>query len=255
VASYDLNQVLKEREARKSASESNENKPLDLGDVSRVKVLSPGRQVFKRFIRNRLAVFGSTVLIIMFIFSFIGPFFYPYGQKQIFYTYSTQNVNYALAKQNTAYNGYVTDESQEVERNIQNAMNSNIKKMIADGSKELVVAGEEKGYLIKEELPSVYTLSVMDMTPAATMGNAKVKVGTYTMIGKKFEFAADEIPGLDKDAAAQIKGASGSFTSGGTEYTWEKGAKPKTFDVYTETDGLVYLGDEKHGTLHFVYFM
>ena len=245
MASYDLNQVLKDREAKKDASQRKDDKPLDLGDVSRVKVLSPGRQVFKRFIRNRLAVFGSTVLIIMFIFSFIGPLLYPYGQKQIFYTYSIQNVNYALAKQNTAYNGYVTDDTQQVERNIANAMNSNIKKMIAAGETEMVVAGEEKGYLIKEELPSVYSLSVMELTPVAAMGNTKVKVGTYSMIGKQFDFESDEIPGLAKDAASQIKGASGSFTSGDAEYTWEKGAKPKTFDVYTQADGLVYTGEEQ----------
>ena len=75
---------------------------VHLDDVSRVKVLSPGRQVFKRFIRNRLAVFGSALLITMFVFSFFGPLFYPYGQKQIFYKYEEQNVNYGMAKENTA---------------------------------------------------------------------------------------------------------------------------------------------------------
>ena len=152
MAKYDLNQVLKDREKnRKRPAESEQG--VDLGDVSRVKVLSPGRQVFKRFIRNRLAVFGSVTLIIMFLFSFAGPLLYPYGQKQIFYTYNSQNVNYALAKENTAFNGYDVDASLTVERNVVNAMNSNIKKMIAADADEMPVVGSEGSYLIRRELP------------------------------------------------------------------------------------------------------
>ena len=122
MASYDLNEVLKKRAAQQAkagaaaAGAAAQGGEVDLGDVSRVKVLSPGRQVFKRFIRNRLAVFGSVVLIILFIFSFFGPLLYPYGQKQIFYKYDYQNVNYALAKENTGYNGYDVDAAIEVRR-------------------------------------------------------------------------------------------------------------------------------------------
>ena len=67
-----LNEALKakERERVQSADET-----IHLDDVSRVKVLSPGQQVFKRFVRNRLAVFGTGLLILMFVFSFIGPLF------------------------------------------------------------------------------------------------------------------------------------------------------------------------------------
>ena len=135
-----LNEALKAKAAQKKQTTDNE---IHLDDVARVKVLSPGRQVFKRFVRNRLAVFGSCLLIAMFIFSFIGPLFYAYGQKQIFYKYSTQNVNYALAKSNTAYNGYVVDESVELARPVVNAMNSNIKSMIEKGeTSRLVFEGE-----------------------------------------------------------------------------------------------------------------
>ena len=253
MATYDLNQVLKEREERKAkeaakkagnGSASSKEQEVDLGDVSRVKVLSPGRQVFKRFIRNRLAVFGSTVLIIMFLFSFAGPLFYPYGQKQIFYTYDAQNVNYALAKANTAYNGYTVDQDTAVERTVTNAMNSNIKQMIAQGESQRMVMGKEGSYLIREELPNIYTLSSLQLEPVCSLGDAQVQVGTYTMIGKKFDFSGDEIDGLAEDAAANIKGNEGSFSSGGAEYTWQKGAKPKTFDVFTQMNGLVYTGEE-----------
>ena len=67
--SYSLNEVLKERAAREQHQDSQGEKTLD--DLSRVKVLSPGRKVFKRFIRNRLAVFGSILLITMFYSVFL----------------------------------------------------------------------------------------------------------------------------------------------------------------------------------------
>lgn len=57
---------------------------MQLDDSRRVKVLSPGMLVFKRFIRNSLAVIGFTILLFMFTFSFLGPVFSPYGQTQVF---------------------------------------------------------------------------------------------------------------------------------------------------------------------------
>lgn len=46
----------------------------------RVKVLSPGMTVLKRFFRSKLSVVGLTILIALFLFSFIGPLFSPYGE-------------------------------------------------------------------------------------------------------------------------------------------------------------------------------
>ena len=60
--------------AKAAQEEKPQDEEIHLDDVSRVKVLSPGRQVFKRFIRNRLAVVGSVLLITMFVFSFFGNF-------------------------------------------------------------------------------------------------------------------------------------------------------------------------------------
>ena len=256
MAKYNLNEVLKQREAQKSAARQAKEQAekagaeyeneVALDDVSRVKVLSPGRQVFKRFVRNRLAVTGSVILIVMFVFSFIGPLFYPYGQKQIFYKFESMNVNYALAKQNTAFNGYDIDPDAAVERKVVNAMNSNIKKMMSAEDpalqEELLVLGDEGSYMIRKSADNIYQISVVEAEKAASIGSSTVQVGTYSTIGKKFEFSGEEIPGLAEAAASQISGTSGSFTVGDTEYTWKKGGKPKTFDVYAQTDGLVYTG-------------
>ena len=250
MSSYNLNEVLKERDAKKHMSGTSQaeasvnSQQMDLGDVSRVKVLSPGRQVFKRFIRNRLAVFGSVTLIIMFLFSFLGPLFYPYGQKQIFYTYDYQNVNYALAKENTGFNGYDVDSSVSVERSVVNVMNSTIKKMIASDETEQTIVGKEGNYRVERIAPGIYTLSALELEPVCSIGSSEVKVGTYSMLGKSFDFATDEIPGLEEAAAKSVKGASGSFEADGKTYTFTKGDKPKTFDIYTQMDGVIYTGEE-----------
>ena len=55
---------------------------LSLNDDRRVKVLSPGAMVTKRFFRNRIAVVGLAVLIFMFLFSFLGGLISPYRQDQ-----------------------------------------------------------------------------------------------------------------------------------------------------------------------------
>ena len=43
--------------------------------ADQAKVLSPTQQVMKRFFRSKLSIFGLITLVILFIFSFIGPLF------------------------------------------------------------------------------------------------------------------------------------------------------------------------------------
>ena len=48
----------------------------------RVKTLSPGRTVLKRFFRSKLSVVGLVILLMLFLISFIGPVFSPWGETQ-----------------------------------------------------------------------------------------------------------------------------------------------------------------------------
>lgn len=73
---------------------------MQLDDTRRVKVLSPGMLVFKRFIRNKLAVIGFLILLFMFVFSFIGPFFSPYSQTEVFKGMGTMTKEFAGATYN-----------------------------------------------------------------------------------------------------------------------------------------------------------
>ena len=89
--------------------ESGSPEQLSLDDDRRVKVLSPGTLVAKRFFRNRLAVVGLTILAVMFIFSFIGGLISPYGQDEVFYRDDIQLKEYAAMSENTEYRYLVAD--------------------------------------------------------------------------------------------------------------------------------------------------
>ena len=49
----------------------------------RAKVLSPGMIVAKRFFRSKLSMVGLVTLILLFLFSFVGPFLSPWEEKGI----------------------------------------------------------------------------------------------------------------------------------------------------------------------------
>ena len=74
---------------------------FSLNDDRRVKTLSPGALVTKRFLRNRVAVTGLIILAFMFIFSFIGGMVTPYREDQLFYRTEYQNKQYAGVTENT----------------------------------------------------------------------------------------------------------------------------------------------------------
>ena len=74
-----------------------------LDDEQRVKVLSPGMLVAKRFFRNKLAVAGLVILLTMFVFSFIGGMVSPYGESQVFRKTDHVWKDYAGATYNKAY--------------------------------------------------------------------------------------------------------------------------------------------------------
>ena len=240
---YNLNEVLKARKAagRDPQAQGNEVK---LDDLSRVKVLSPGRQVFKRFIRNRLAVFGSVTLIVMFLFSFVGPLFYPYGQKQIFYKYEPRNVDYGMVKENTAYSGFDVDGGATVERTVNNRMNSIIKNMLSAGADVDYIQGDEKAYRIEKLADDVYLASAADVQEVCTYGSGEAEIGTYSMVGKKLEFVANPVEGLEEAVRAAIASDAkgGSFELDGVTYTYTRG-KAKSYAITASFDGVQYVGE------------
>ncbi len=67
------------------------------------KAMSPGKLVLRRFLRNKLALVGIGILLLMFLFSFVGPHLYPYGQTEVFQTYGVMNSDIASAVRRTEY--------------------------------------------------------------------------------------------------------------------------------------------------------
>jgi len=90
-------------------AESQCDTTLALDDEQRIKTLSPGMLVFKRFIRNKLAIVGSVILLTMFLFAFIGGWLMPYGEKQVFTEYVDMSKDYAGVTVNNEYR-YVESE-------------------------------------------------------------------------------------------------------------------------------------------------
>lgn len=76
---------------------------LALDDERRVKVLSPTMLVMKRFFRNKLAIAGLIIIVAMFLFSFVGGFFSPYGESQVFTGYEDVMKEYANATVNNSF--------------------------------------------------------------------------------------------------------------------------------------------------------
>ena len=103
--------IIEKNKTGDSSNNDNNDNEYSLNDDRRVKVLSPGAMVAKRFFRNKLAVTGLTVLILMFIFSFIGGAISPYEEQQIFYREELQSKVYAGAKENIEFR-YISPNSE-----------------------------------------------------------------------------------------------------------------------------------------------
>ena len=87
-----------------TASSGGDNgEQFSLNDDRRVKVLSPGAMVAKRFFRNRIAVVGLAILAFMFLFSFLGGLITPYSEDQQFYRIEYQNKEYAGVAENDEF--------------------------------------------------------------------------------------------------------------------------------------------------------
>ena len=86
--------------SKKNAPAEEQNEQYSLNDDRRVKVLSPGTLVAKRFFRNRLAVVGLIMIISMVIFSYVGGMIIPYGQAEQFYTYTPLKKEYVGVTRN-----------------------------------------------------------------------------------------------------------------------------------------------------------
>lgn len=195
-----FNEELKRIESEEAKLiQGKEEGPMKLDDTQRVKVLSPTRLVVKRFVRNKLAIVGTSILIFMFVFCFIGPLFYPYHQTEKFYKEDIlENSGYASAKERTEYTPYQLIKGKSAHHSLLNMINSNIKGVMEEKNLTslFVFDDDDNRYLLKYETENVYSLYEI----------ASEKIGTYAsflLIGEYDSFAKQVTlaEGINLDAA------------------------------------------------------
>ncbi len=237
MASYNLNDVLKKKNTKAQA----QNNEVALDDVARVKVLSPTRQVVKRFLRNRLAVFGFISIVIMFIFCFIGPLFYKYGQKETFYKYDTVNIRLGVATESTSFTGYTVDSSIKVDTSANSYMTTTIKAMQSAGLDDYTeIYPDGNAYEAHKEGENVYTLSQRSASLVASFGVSEVTLASYDGITRKLTYTLDALDSsLENTVISSLKGSSGSFTIDGVTYKYTR-TGGKNYAVTKTVGGFVY---------------
>lgn len=143
------------QELNKTSLQEDQNtaeEAYSLNDDRRVKVLSPGALVAKRFFRNRLAVTGMVILIIMFLFSFVGGALTPYEEDQKFYTVKTQSKDYAGIIHNEEYRYTVGDPEL-----FKSSVNAQVFRNILEGKNEFFY--NDHNYTLKQMGEEVYSVS------------------------------------------------------------------------------------------------
>lgn len=75
------------------------------------KAHSPGRLTARRFFRNKLALTGLFILIVMFLFSFLGGVLTPYSQSQVFYREVLQEKEVTTLRQNREFRFFFPEDA------------------------------------------------------------------------------------------------------------------------------------------------
>ncbi len=185
-----INEELKRREA--AAAVQNESEEMTLDSTQRVKVLSPGKLVAKRFIRNKLAVIGTVILTIMFAFAFLGPLVYPYGQTEKFYKFDDLNVKYGIVNLRTEYVPVTVDGELDIPVSLKNMVNSHIKQMKEAGETARTITQNDVDYQLIQVNEYTYKLDLTDRHTVATYMTS-IPYGTYNKINKTVTGAPEEL--------------------------------------------------------------
>ena len=235
-----FNEALKQRELREKEENARRagDQEMTLDDASRVKVLSPGMLVFKRFIRNKLAIVGSVILICMFLFAFIGPYFYRYGQTEVFNAYKLLNINYANAVERTDYTVYpVADLG--ISTTTKNLFNSIIIDMEANEQSWTMLQdkGSGQNVVVEKQGENVYTMGVGENVNVGTF-SFEQPVGKFNTRFGKMAYTGEAMDDKFEEAvAAAVAAGETQLTYKGTAYLIVQGAIDLERLVYSAEDG------------------
>ena len=178
-----------------------EQEQMKLDDARRVKVLSPGMLVFKRFIRNKLAVAGIIILAIMFTFSFIGPLFSPYKRAQIFTKDVQEPGDYATGKFNEE-SRFFGKSSTSIQSAALKALGNN-----KVNGKYSLTAGQEIPFTASKEQYTLKVINPDDTKPSCVILGTK---HIATVSEGEIKFSDPEVVDAAFEAALLENAASGS---------------------------------------------
>ena len=220
---------------------------FSLNDDRRVKVLSPGALVAKRFFRNRLAVVGLSILIFMFVFSFIGGLLSPYGEDEFFYREDQINKEFAVVTENSDFRYMAKDSNlfgSAVQAQTMLAIQKNSESFSYNGT-NYALAQEGSDFYSISSGGKLIGIAYKDVVSSSD-GQALSFEFVYTAL-KSYAALAQEVEEEAEQETAGVSEATGATDDAAAPAAPEEVSEPavKTFTV----DSLTYTIDEDGGVL------
>ncbi len=220
---------------------------FSLNDDRRVKVLSPGALVAKRFFRNRLAVVGLSILIFMFVFSFIGGLLSPYGEDEFFYREDQINKEFAVVTENSDFRYMAKDSNlfgSAVQAQTMLAIQKNSESFSYNGT-NYALAQEGSDFYSISSGGKLIGIAYKDVVSSSD-GQALSFEFVYTAL-KSYAALAQEVEEEAEQETAGVSEATGATDDAAEPAEPEEGSEPaaKIFTV----DGLTYTIAEDGGVL------
>ena len=220
---------------------------FSLNDDRRVKVLSPGALVAKRFFRNRLAVVGLSILIFMFVFSFIGGLLSPYGEDEFFYREDQINKEFAVVTENSDFRYMAKDSNlfgSAVQAQTMLAIQKNSESFSYNGT-NYALAQEGSDFYSISSGGKLIGIAYKDVVSSPD-GQALSFEFVYTAL-KSYAALAQEVEEEAEQETAGVSEATGATDDAAEPAEPEEVSEPaaKTFTV----DGLTYTIAEDGGVL------
>ena len=220
---------------------------FSLNDDRRVKVLSPGALVAKRFFRNRLAVVGLSILIFMFVFSFIGGLLSPYGEDEFFYRKDQINKEFAVVTENSDFRYMAKDSNlfgSAVQAQTMLAIQKNSESFSYNGT-NYALAQEGSDFYSISSGGKLIGIAYKDVVSSSD-GQALSFEFVYTAL-KSYAALAQEVEEEAEQETAGVSEATGATDDAAEPAEPEEVSEPaaKTFTV----DGLTYTIAEDGGVL------
>ncbi len=236
-------------------SERTNDTQYSLNDDRRVKVLSPGALVVKRFFRNRLAIVGLIMILSMAVFSFLGGLIIPYGESEQFYIDTNMRKEYVGVTHNDTFR-YIVPEGESFSSILQSRFT------LAQINGNDTFEYDKAEYTLTEDGKDLYSIRTADGTLVAVafkdIVNAAdgVEDGTFTFKYEALKAYAAGKDSFDAEGKSYALDADGNITLDGkdTAYISRFVVQPKENGITVTKDFREFLAEKLDaGETEFTY--